>query len=404
MSGNIDDPPIALSQLSEAGPDKPIPARLFYIDNMRVVLIILVVVGHMAITYGASLGEWYYHEEGEVSEVFSIITALLLGIGASFLLGLFFMIAGYFSAGTLRKKGTVKFVIDRLVRLGLPLFFYAVLINPLVTYWAAVHGGYVGSFFQYVPGHLPELQNASVGPLWFVEALLIFSLVYSLIYALAYRKFPASPTRDAKPIPGTFKILLFSFCLGLATFLIRIWAPFGWWWEPLHQEIGHFPQYVAMFSVGVVAHRSNWFEAFPSSQARIWKWITLILLPCLPVLAVAAGALEGRFDERITGGFHWLSIVYSFWEALIGVALVISTMVWFRDRFNHQGGLMSKMAGSAYGVYVLHPLIIVPFTLALSELHMDLFLKFLLFTPLAVILCFISTFVIRKLPLVKNIL
>jgi hypothetical protein len=35
-------------------------ARMLYIDNMRVGLITLVIVGHMAITYGAPVGDWYY--------------------------------------------------------------------------------------------------------------------------------------------------------------------------------------------------------------------------------------------------------------------------------------------------------------------------------------------------------
>ena len=39
-------------------------ARLLYIDNMRLGLIVIVIVGHMAITYGAPLGEWYYREQG----------------------------------------------------------------------------------------------------------------------------------------------------------------------------------------------------------------------------------------------------------------------------------------------------------------------------------------------------
>ena len=34
--------------------------RMLYIDNMRVGLITLVIVGHMTITYGAPVGDWYY--------------------------------------------------------------------------------------------------------------------------------------------------------------------------------------------------------------------------------------------------------------------------------------------------------------------------------------------------------
>lgn len=404
MSGKVDGSQIALTQSSSPDHMLSTPPRLFYIDNMRVFLIILVVVGHMAITYGAPIGNWYYHEIGEVSTTFSILTILLLGIGASFLLGLFFMIAGYFTPGPIEKKGVAKFSIDRLVRLGIPLLIYALLINPLVTYWAAVHGGYNGTFFQYIPSHPSQLINASVGPLWFVEALLIFSLIYSFIYVFSFRTRKSLAKQSIGSVPSNSTILTFSLFLGVFTFLVRIWSPFGLWWEPFHQELGHFPQYVMMFGVGVLAYRNKWFENFPSKQARLWGWISLLLIPCFPALAIAAGALEGRFDEAIAGGITWLSLGYSLWEAFIGVALVITTLVWFRNRWNHQGMLMRVMASSAYGVYVLHPLLIVPLALALSSLQMNLSIKFLLFSPLAVVVCFLAAFLLRKVPPFKFVL
>ena len=107
-------------------------ARMLYIDNMRVGLITLVIVGHMAITYGAPVGDWYYHEPGEMITVLAVLTMLLLGIGAAFLLGLFYMISGYFTPGPYDRKGPGPFLADRLKRLGLPLVVYAVFINPLV--------------------------------------------------------------------------------------------------------------------------------------------------------------------------------------------------------------------------------------------------------------------------------
>lgn len=140
-------------------------ARLLYIDNMRLGLIVIVIVGHMAITYGAPLGEWYYREQGQVGTALAIITTLLLGIGVSFLLGFFYMIAGYFMPRPYDRKGARRFILDRLLCLGLPLLLYAAIINPLVTYWAASHGGYQGSFLHYLPTHFPELANAAVGPL-----------------------------------------------------------------------------------------------------------------------------------------------------------------------------------------------------------------------------------------------
>ena len=62
------------------------------------------------------------------------------------------------------------------------------------------------------------------------------------------------------------------------------------------------------------------------------------------------------------------------------------------------------MSGSAYAVYVLHPLLIVPFALALSRVQLILELKFLLFAPAAIVLCFLAGYFVRKLPVIRRIL
>jgi glucan biosynthesis protein C len=378
-------------------------ARLLYVDNMRVALITLVIVGHMAITYGAPVGDWYYKEQGEVSTVFAVLVMLLLGIGASFLLGLFYMISGYFTPGPYDRKGPGAFVADRLKRLGIPLVFYALFINPLVTYWAAAHGGYEGSFLAYIPTHVPELTRASISVLWFVEALLFFSLVYALVRLLTKAGGPREETRFA-PVPANRSIALFALLLGLATFVVRIWAPMGWWWEPLHQEPGHFPQYAAFFAVGVVAYRHSWFTRITTAQVRPWRWAALALVPLFPALAVAAGALSGEMDPAVNGGLTWLSLAYSLWEGFIGTALVIVALVWCRDRFDRQGRLLRSMSAASYAVYVLHPLLIVTLAIALSGIRLDLSLKFLLVAPVAVLLCFLVGHLVRKLPVVRGIL
>ncbi len=380
-------------------------ARLLYVDNMRVGLIVLVIVGHMAITYGAPIGEWYYREEGEIGTAFAIITMLLLGIGASFLLGLFYMIAGYFTPHPYDRKGARHFILDRLGRLGIPLVLYAIIINPLVTYWAAAHGGYEGSFLQYVPSHFPDLQNAAVGPLWFVEALLGFSILYAvvrlLIKAMPIHILGSQPEAQ---LPRNCSIALFALGLGLATFLTRIWAPMGWWWEPLHQEPAHFPQYIALFAIGTIAYRNNWFTRMSTTQTRVWGWIALALVPLLPALAIAAGALSGEFNPAVAGGLTWLSLAYSLWEAFMGMAMVITVLVWFRNRFDWQGKLMERMSAAAYAVYVLHPLVIVPLALSLSDIRLDLSLKFVLVAPLAVALSFLTGHFVKMLPVVRRIL
>jgi peptidoglycan/LPS O-acetylase OafA/YrhL len=379
--------------------------RLRYIDNIRIALITLVVVGHMAITYGAPIGEWYIVEEGEAGTVFSILIALFLGIGASFLLGLFYMISGYFTPRPFDRKGAGPFVLDRLKRLGIPLAFYALVINPLVTYVAAVHGGYERSLWHFVSERTSDLTTASVGPLWFVEGLLIFSIAYALARLVAERFLTSGPSaRRPAAVPRNRSMAVFAIALGLVTFVVRIWAPMGWWWEPPHLEPAHFPQYTAMFVVGLVAYRGDWLARLTVAQARPWRWVALAFIPLFPLLIVAALTPSGEISSAMAGGLTWLSLAYSMWEGVMCVAMSIIVLVWFRSHLNHQGRVARAMSGASYAVYVLHPLVIVPLAIALSGLQMPLALKFVLVTPFAVALCFTVGYYVRKLPLIRNVL
>jgi glucan biosynthesis protein C len=185
---------------------------------------------------------------------------------------------------------------------------------------------------------------------------------------------------------------------------VRIWARVNVYFEPWHLELARFPQYIAMFAVGILAYRRNWLVRFSDAQAKTWRWVALACIALLPALVVAAGALTGELDERGGGGLNWLSLAYSVWEGFTCVAMVITVLAWFRRRYDHQGRLARTMSENCFAVYILHPLIIVPLALALSGIQLNLGLKFLLIAPLAVVLCYPFAYVVRKLPLFRSIL
>jgi glucan biosynthesis protein C len=379
--------------------------RLLYIDNVRTALITLVVLGHVAITYSTE-GDWYYHEAGEESAVAPILIMPLLAIGAAFLLGLFFMIAGFFTPRAYDRKGAGPFIVDRFKRLGLPLLFYEVIIRPPINYAVDVHEGYRGSLWQWLTRFVQNLRSFADGPVWFLEVLLIFSILYAL-GRLATKSASARAERDApgdSTMPGNGAIALFALAVGVVTFVVRIWAHVNDYLEPWHLEPAHLTQYIAMFAVGIVAYRRDWLVRFSDAQARTWRWIVLVFVLLLPLLVVAAGALTGELDERGSGGLNWLSLGYSVWEGFMCVAMSITVLAWFRKRFDHQGRLAKAMSETCFAVYVLHPIVIVPLALALSGIRLNLGLKFVLVAPVAVALCYLIAYYLRKLPLLKSVL
>jgi hypothetical protein len=99
-----------------------------------------------------------------------------------------------------------------------------------------------------------------------------------------------------RPVPGNGAIALFCLAIGLVTFAVRIRARVLVFYEPCHLEFAHFPQYIALFAAGAMAHRHRWFDALSDRQARTWGEQFLVVRhePQQVALARSAQADDGN--------------------------------------------------------------------------------------------------------------
>jgi len=372
--------------------------RLYFIDNIRIVLIIGVVLVHLAVTYGAP-GTWYYHEETETDLITLIVYAPLGAIGQS-LMGFFFLISAYFIPGSYDRKGPRKYFKDRLFSLGLPLLFYVVIFDPLIVYLLRITlEDFRGSLGEFLSQFIQNYSSLGVGPLWFIEALLIFTLFYVLIRSVSK---PVANNPDSK-MPTNLIVACFALLLGVATFLLRIWLPAGWILVPLGLPISSFPQYTSLFVLGTMAYYRNWFLGISDSMGKVWLWVSVVLIfVVFPILFILGGVMDGNTDPFM-GGLHWQSFAFSIWEQFVCFGLVITSLVWFRQRFNYQGSLTQIMSSNAYMVYLIHAPILVIVSLTFRGVDIHPLLKFLIFSPVNIAICFIASHYFRKLPLVNKI-
>lgn len=366
--------------------------RLLFVDNIRIVLICLVIITHLAITYGA-FGSWFYQEVTGFSPqaaLLSIVTALC----QSFMMGFFFLISAYFIPPSLRRKGAGRFVRDRLVRLGVPLLAWVLLIGPLLRYFVAVRtAGHAGSLVDWYALGMTDPGIFGLGPLWFVFTLLVFTLVYVLWNV----RFPGGESPRPMPFPSFHAIAGAGILVGLATFLVRILIPIGYSWEFFDIQVPFFPQYIAFFLFGLAASRYGLFTRVPDRAGRACALLAGPLALCLPLLILASGAISGTLDPLL-GGLHWQSLAYSLWEQVFAVCMVTG-MIWlFSARFDHAGVLASAAAAATYTVYIIHPVVIIPLTLAMQGVLLAPLAKFLLAAVIAIPLCFLAGILVRSLP------
>ena len=375
--------------------------RMAFIDNIRILLVVLLIVFHLAITYGGD-GSWRYQESG-ADTITTVVLTLFVAVSQAFFMGFYFLIAAYFVPRSLERKGSFQFLKERFLRLGVPLAFYLLVVSPLISYGLGITiWGYTGSFWGYVGEYWRKYELLDVGPLWFVEALLIFSVIYALWWRLARPQ--AHQARPKGAAPGNVAIAIFALAIGLVTFLVRIWLPVGWYFAPLGLQFPHFAQYIGLFVVGTIAYRRGWLSTISEDAARgkLWGGVVAFVIALAPVLFVLGGALEGN-TEPFRGGLYWQNLVYALWEQFLCVAMVISLLVWFRKRRDQQGKLAQTMSASAYAVYVFHAPILVFVSIGLGSVELYPLLKFALAAAICVPLCFLVGGLVRKLPVARRI-
>ena len=376
-------------------------SRLLFIDNIRVLLTILVILFHTMIIYAGS-GSWGLYTEGRQDTITAVLGTWFTAVNQAYFMGFFLLISAYFVPGSYDRKGAGRFVKDRLIRLGIPLVIYSWIISPLsyvvVTY---VTQGQILPWWRYLPGGGFE-GIIGAGPLWFVEVLLIFSFVYVL-----WRRFfrPAPPTPPVvteSRFPSNTAIALFAMLLGAVTFAIRLWVPVGWNFSLLNLQFPFFAQYIALFIVGLIAYRRNWLLSLPEATGKFWLRIAIVLILLFMPMALAGGAMES--DQPFRGGWYWQSLAYSLWESFLCMGMCIGLIYLFRRYLNRQGRLAKFLSPNAYTAYIIHAQVITATALVLRNVDLYPLLKFGLAILIALPLCFVLSNLIRKLPYTDRVL
>lgn len=376
---NPNDLPIHLptATQSQAG-------RLAFVQRMRVFLICLVVAHHAGQAYGPTGGNWPFRE-AQTAEWLGPFFA----INASFFMGLFFLLSGYFTVGSYRRKGFVNYTLDRLIRLGIPLALYALLVLPVARYLAEP----TGSLVQSVIGRISS-GDITAGHLWFVSLLLLLSICYAIA-----ARFAGSSGRDWNmPAPSDTLVLCYVLVLGAAGALVRFAYPQDSWLTfmgLLSVEPAHLPQYLSLFAIGLVAGPSQWLSRIPSGLCIRWFGVGIV--------AFAAMVAIYKLDVPLPSWFGFQQIM-GLAEGFICVGMILGCVALFRALGTRPSTWLDTLDANIYGVYLVHWLIVVALQGALFELNWPVTAKFLVVTVAALAASFLLSMALRAIPGVRRVI
>ncbi|KMS73888.1 membrane protein [Streptomyces viridochromogenes] len=155
------------------------------LDALRVFVVLGLVFFHAALVF-ATEGD-YYVQNAETTEVITV----LAGFGVVWAMPVLFLVAGLGARYSVRRRGARRFARERLVRLGVPLLFTVVALNPLPQWLRqrAADPGHHESYWHFLPRYFTvhldpadfpfflDGDHFESGHLWFVLLLLAFCLL-----------------------------------------------------------------------------------------------------------------------------------------------------------------------------------------------------------------------------------
>jgi glucans biosynthesis protein C len=149
------------------------PPRIYFIDWLRVITMLCVFIFHNARVFDL-FDDWHVK-----NATLSIGPTVLVALMSSWIMPIFFVLAGGSVYWAFKSRNTGQYVRERSQRLLVPLVFgLIILVAPQAYYELGNHSNLMGiTFFQFYPHYLATIPELRTYHLWFLLYLFGFSLV-----------------------------------------------------------------------------------------------------------------------------------------------------------------------------------------------------------------------------------
>jgi len=323
----------------------PQKKRIHWMDNLRSITILLVVLYHVGGVY-ESAGLWgsFWIVDDPATITWVGIVGIMFDL---FVMPTMFFIAGYLTPPSLDKKTGWGFVKGKIKRLLVP---WGVAVFTLIPLYRVIflysRGLPQENWLNYFHFNSPNSQNW----LWFLPLLFVFNLIYLAIEKSGI-KFPKISMGWMAGISFVFS-LVFSYVIGsLAGFR-------SWTLTPIldfenERLLAHFLFYIA----GTMAYRKRLFDELPKKKTL---YLVANSVSWLPVMVHIFARIWPFFSSdpaafQITPLYRLIWWVSFHLSSLVMVYVMVES---FRLYITKTGKLWDDLNHNSYGVYIIHVVVI----------------------------------------------
>ncbi len=331
--------------------------RLHYMDNLRALAMLGGVFFHGALAYSPMLHSiWPAADAQQSSFVDYIVWFTHL-----FRMPLFFLIAGFFVAYLVQKRGMAGMLKNRALRILLPLIIFLPLcmwavIAPLLSAVASIQAK--SPVMEMI---VTAMANPGTPPpppttmhLWFLYNLVFFCVFTWVLHYVNWQLLRAYFNRVT---PALFLSL---FPLLLVPALLSVAAP-----SPAPDSF--FPQLWSFGFFGLFFALGYWVFSVEKFIERFKAYGFMLLIMSVVLYVIFYLLIPKHFILGPSPLVFWKKLVVSLCEAYISVWMSLVCLIWGKTYLNVHNRFMRFMSDSSYWIYIIH----LPLIFALQYPMMD---------------------------------
>lgn len=361
--------------------------RVYFLDNLKAFIILLMVVFHVAMGYTTWDLKWWTVNDVQKHSFFDLF---ILETDV-YIMPIMFLVAGYFAPMVLLKRGVSGFWQGKLKRIVIPWVGGVLFIAPFVAY---------STFYSRMdtsPNYFSFWATGFWGPYyqqaqyWFLGVLALFFLLLTIAYQINPAYFKKS---NQLATPSFWFFLAFALFTAASFFIANLFfwndawvnVQFLFMLQPVR-----FILHLCYFGLGVYAWKHSWFTP-GGYNPRLLPWcmsalimlfvflayrVTFTLMPDVPVVAKVGHALT---------------------HATFSLTATFALIALFQRFFDSNAYLWRRLAANSYIIFFIHQCVIIPIGCAVQKMQINVWVKYLGVSLVTVLLCFlIAEYVITYL-------
>lgn len=364
--------------------------RLYYIDYIRVLAFLLLILFHSAMPFVS------YNWEVKNEQKSEILMSIVLWFH-QWRLPLLFFISGVGIYFSLKTRNILKFILERFKRLFVPLVFAMFFTIPIQVYVEYLQKGRVtGTYFEFYPT-VWELVPYPAGSLtwshmWFVVYLLTFIIVLIPFFSVFKIKV-------LEKYKDSFSNVLSSKYLIFLVFLIQYYNYYQFYLK--YPEQGSlvddwfvFNSSITYLILGYLLASSNQFWDNCERYRKILLSIAVVTSTILFINYYLPNALPKK--EGIDAQVYFLLDALQIWS-------IILTIIGFTKKYlNTKSNILQYLNQAVFPFFIIHQTIIVAIGYWIVQVQVSILTKYLLLSICSSIVIYaLYEYVIRRTKLTR---